>query len=430
MKKDSRIFNYLVFAAIIVGGFFACAEEGRFEIASNDTTPPQAPEYLSYKPLNGGARLFYDIPNDEDILSIDAEFVTKSGKPARFSVSYFVDSIDVFGFADTLTYKVQLYARDRAGNKSKIVDVSVKPLESILSIVAREVVIKPSFGAFRVDWTNKLEQNINLYVDFSFTENGKERSFTQVFSSKKLIDRQEIKDLNLSPQESVKVKVRVEDLYGNMTDPVDMGEVFLYNDIELPKTAWVLPAPNDSIAGIPMCYGNAYEGHIEYVYDGFIQTTSSSQNYCNMGDKGRTGFVKDGLLPWNLMIDLGDYYELSRIRTHQRRFGDGGDTYSKGVLYDYYNVGKYNMYLWNDDTNDWELINQVRIPIPENMSELDIIKQAIAGDVAFMYPETPGFTKPTRWFRFEALNGFRGNYTGLDAACLSELTLYGRKVNK
>jgi hypothetical protein len=420
----------VVLAALTITGFYSCAEEGRFEIASNDTTPPQAPEYTGYKPLNGGARLFYDIPNDEDILSIDAEFVTKSGKPARFSVSYFVDSIDVFGFADTLNYQVQLYARDRAGNKSKIIDVSVKPLESILSIVAKEVVIKPSFGAFRVDWINELEQNINVYVDFSFIENGKERSFTQVFSSKKRIDKQEITDLNLSPEEPVKVKVRIEDLYGNITDPVDMGEVFLYHDIELPKKEWSIPAPNDSIGGVPMCYGYAYEGHTEYTFDGFIQTTLTSPNYCNMEGRGRTGFAKDGALPWNLMIDLGGYYELSRIRTHQRRYGDVGDAYSKGVLYDYYNVGKYNMYLWDDDTESWELIAEVRIPIPENMSELDIIKQAIAGDVAFMYPETPGFTKPTRWFRFEALNGFRGNYTGLDAFCLSELTLYGRKVNE
>jgi hypothetical protein len=45
-----------------------------------------------------------------------------------------------------------------------------------------------------------------------------------------------------------------------------------------------------------------------------------------------------------------------------------------------------------------------------------------------MYPDDPKFTKPTRWFRYEALTGFNNDYQSLGANCLSEITLYGRKV--
>src|SRR3546814_2358569 len=48
---------------------------------------------------------------------------------STFSASYFADSLEVYGFADTSEYTVQLYAVDRAGNRSEVVNVPVTPLE-------------------------------------------------------------------------------------------------------------------------------------------------------------------------------------------------------------------------------------------------------------------------------------------------------------
>jgi hypothetical protein len=176
--------------------------------------------------------------------------------------------------------------------------------------------------------------------------------------------------------------------------------------------------------------GYAWNGRTEYIMDGIIDMNDVS-NYCNFEVRGRTGDPKDGDLPWNIFIDLGDYYELSRIVTHQRRFNGGANPLSKGVLYGSYNVGIFNMYIWDDETDKWELIRQVKIPMPENMTEMEIIKQALAGDVSFMFPDDPGFTKPTRWFRYEALYTFRNNYTETSqVAGFSELTIYGKKANK
>ncbi len=75
-------------------------------------------------------------------------------------------------------------------------------------------------------------------------------------------------------------------------------------------------------------------------------------------------------------------------------------------------------------------INEHTIPVPMGLSEIEFVRLGEAGDMAYFYPDNPQYTKPTRWFRYEAVKGFSGNYTLEDANCLSEITLFGRKANK
>jgi hypothetical protein len=418
MKTVKYVFLFVMFLT----GLFACREGGRFEFGSNDSVPPETPVFREYKPLNGGARLFYDVPKDEDLLSINAEFTAANGQPARFAVSYYVDSLDVFGMADTAVHTVQLYAMDRAGNKSPMASVPVKPLEPMISKVLKSIEIKPAFGSFFVNWFNELEQSVNVYIDFSFNDNGAQRSFTRVFSSIKDSVRVFINDLEIvSPQDPIALKVHVEDLYGNVSETVDAGQIFLYEDFLVPKDKLTLPLPGDSVGGVPQVDGNRYEGRMERVIDGILNTGAEAQ------------YLNTSGLPnpvWNLIIDLGGKYELSRVVTHQRRHNTTTATnpYSKGIFYGQWNVGIYNKYIYNDETEEWEFLSQEKIPVPTGMMDADIIRIGMAGDMSYMYPDEPGFTKPTRFFRYEALKGFLNNYTSTDNYCLAEITLYGRKV--
>src|SRR5690606_7211190 len=405
----------------------ACKEEGRFQANSDDATPPGIVTNVTYEPLYGGARFYYTPPADEDLLAIEAVYTNANKQSFTFSASYFADSLEVYGFADTGEYTVQLYAVDRAGNRSQAVDVSVVPLEPAYTRVAESIEIKPGFSSFFLDWENELEQNINVYVNFSYTQDGKPFEFTSVFSSNLASDRRFINYLFLTPEEKVTVKVRVEDIYGNTTELIEKGQVALYEDIEIPKQNWVLPNANDSIGGVPMCFGDGLEGRSRYVIDGIIDR-GDNLNFMHTHSRGRTGRSEDGNMPWNFIIDLGDYYELSRIITVQRHSG-GLANISRGQYYQYENVGIYNMYYWDEDLEEWVHISQHKIEVPVGLSEIEIVKKGEAGDMAYMYPDDPQYTKPTRWFRYEAFKGFGGNYTLDDANCLSEITLYGRKAN-
>lgn len=421
----TRKYFYLLAAVILA--IAACKEKDRFSPNSNDGTPPGLVSKITYTPLYGGARLFFTAPTDEDLLSIEAVYTNTKGKAFTFAVSYFADSLDVYGLADTTGTKIEVFAVDRAGNRSAATEVNVVPLQPAFSRVAESIVVKPGFSSFILDWTNELEQNINVYVDFSFTQNGEQKSFSSVFSSNLATDRRFIDDLLLSPTDPVSVKVRVEDTYGNITPDIDKGKLNLYEDSKLSKLNWVLPGPNDSIAGVPMCFGDGLEGRSRYVIDDIIDR-GDNLNFMHTHSRGRTGKSADGNMPWNFIIDLGDYYDLSRIVTTQRHSG-GIANISRGQYYRSENVGIYNIYILNEATQQWEQVTQHKIPEPVGLSELEFVKYGEAGDMAYMYPEDPKYTKKTRWFRFEAIKGFSGNYTLDDANCLSEITLYGKKSN-
>ncbi|MDR0386068.1 MAG: DUF4959 domain-containing protein [Prevotellaceae bacterium] len=435
-SKLNRDIKYLLTVISLFAGLFACEEQGRFEIGYDDSVPPSAPTYLNYKPLYGGARLYFEIPSDKDVLSIDASYENSFGKTIWFSVSYFQDSIDIYGFNDTLDHVVSLYAVDRAGNKSTIVPVKVKPLEPAVTRVAKSLIVKGGFSAFYVDWRNELEQNINVYVDFSYTQKGQYKEQQLIYTSTDSTVRWFIRDLDLTPQEPVSIKVRVEDMYENITDYIDKGQIVMLEDEIIPKDKWTMPENDgisicDSVGGVPMAFLSAYEGHGQDIIDGIVDDGKNG-NFVHTGGRGRTGGIggNNRNVPYNVLIDLGDEYELSRIITHQR-YTHVGDS---DIRQDYYraeNVGVYAMYIWDDAEQKWDSVSMHKIPMPvgKGLTAMDYKQAGTVGDMAFLYPDDPKFSKPTRWFRYEALYGFTSNYTSTGCNCLSEITLYGRKKN-
>jgi hypothetical protein len=156
--------------------------------------------------------------------------------------------------------------------------------------------------------------------------------------------------------------------------------------------------------------------------DGVIDN-GVNHNYVQTFGRGRTGVAAHGNVPWNVMIDLGDEYELSRIVTHQR-YSDGSGI--RGQYYRDENVGIYAMYIWDDVQERWDSICEHKILFP-SVSDIELKQLGLAGDMAYFYPDDPQYTKPTRWFRYEALKSFNSNYTGTDCNCLSEITLYAKK---
>ena len=419
--------KYILFFAVGLLFFASCKEEGRWTQDEGGAAPGKVTNVTSM-PLYGGARFYFDIPSDENLMSIDAVYTKPDGKSFKFSVSYFKDSIDVYGMPDVQEYTVNLYAVNRAGVRSEPTPAKVTPLEPAFSRVAQSIVIKPGFSSFFMDWVNELEQNINVYVDFSYGD----RSFTQVFSSNLAKERRFIENLFLAPTVDVKLGIRVEDIYGNITQTIDKGKINLFEDIEIPKANWIIPEPNDSMVGgvnggVPQGFGNQAEGRLRYLIDG-VPDIGDKLNFMHTGGRGRTGNSANGNMPWNIHIDMGAKYQLSRIVTHQRHYNFGTPP-DRGQLYRNENVGLYRIWLWDDVSLKWDSLHTHKIPVPQGLSELEFYKLRTVGDMAYMYPDEPNYTPAVRWFRYEALKSFDSNYTQENANCLSEITLFGRKAN-
>jgi hypothetical protein len=399
--KNIYNFGHLLIMLVMVQIFFSCEESKRFEINGDDKTPPGAPVFIASEPLSGGARIFYQPPADEDLLFVEVSYINTSGKEVRFISSLFADSLDVLGFGSAGEHTVTLCAVDRAGNRSKTITQTVVSLEPAVVSVAKSIRVQPSFSSIFVKWENLLQQNIYVFVDYSFSQSGDNYGNTGVFASYNSETRS-IDSLKLYNNEPVSVKVTVKDKYDNSAPSIDTVIVLLTDKV-MEKSLWSLPAPGFAMGGVTQTNGNQNGGDMNKAIDGMTEN-----------DDPRNFYLTTEANPWNIIIDLGEQQELSQIVTYQcHSYTDDSE---RGAFYRGNNVLSYNMYIWDEATQAWEFVSRHDIPIPIVKQESDYVTLGNAGDKVFLYPDEPKFSKPTRYFRFEALNG----------KYISEITLLGK----
>ena len=253
-------------------------------------------------------------------------------------------------------------------------------------------------------WINAAREPLYVWVDLSYTQNGVRREHTTVFTTSQTETRS-IDSLKLYAGEPVTVKVSVRDKYDNVVQARDTTIVLL-TDAPLSKAGWSLPEAGSVMGGVAQVDG----ARMETVIDGIVDI--DVENF----------FVTSQGNPWNMIIDLGEEYELSRIITHQRWSGYQEVTFGvideRGNLYRGDNVLSYNLYGWDETASSWEILSRRVINPPVVTIESEYKTLGRAGDMAFIYPVEPRFSKPTRWLRLEAVNG----------KYISEISLYGRKA--
>ena len=392
----------IVLLAVLLATFLtACQESERYVARSDDKTPPSAPIFIDSRPLPGGAVVYFLPPDDEDLLEVDATFSNSAGKRLTWSASYFVDSVKVFGFSEEGEHSIELYAMDRAGNKSKSISAKVECREPNYVSVAKTIKATPSFGSVLLGWEDTSEENVYVYANLKYGTGEDTHNYTTVFSTISSETRS-IDSLKAGSDVPIDILVSVGDKYNNRIDALH-STLHLHTDSEIDKSTWILPAYGTEIGGAVQAFGSYDQGVMEAVIDGITEADGSINFY-------KTNAVN----PWNIIIDLGAEYKLSRIRTHQRYTGDNS-TDVKGTYYGGDNVLSYNMYIWDSGKSEWVFCSRHDIPTPVVKQELDYKIYGDKGDEAFIYPLAPGFSEPTRFFRFEAIGG----------KYISEITLFG-----
>lgn len=97
-----------------------------------DTTPPGVVSNVTFEALNGGAIITYQLPPDDDVLYVRAEYTNSLGNDVFKASSRFANSIELDGFNDTSTHTVKLYTIDQSNNRSAAVELQITPLESFI----------------------------------------------------------------------------------------------------------------------------------------------------------------------------------------------------------------------------------------------------------------------------------------------------------
>jgi hypothetical protein len=380
-----------------------CSETHRFEISDGDRMPPDAPVFVSAIPTSGGAIIRYSISESDansDLLKIEAAYNNAEGKTVRFVSSFFTNEIEVKGFVTTGEHAVTLCAVDRAGNRSKEVPVTVTSDEAPIAIFARSVQVMPAFHNFLVGWNDSIDVRFYVYVDYTFVQDGKEQNYQNIFTTT-FTENRASDSLKIAVSEPIGVKVSVQDTWGNTLLAKDTT-ITLYTDQKLSKEMWFFPDTTVIMDGVRQAVTD--DGDLVNLKDGLTEGTTES-NFWQTNDA----------MPWNIIIDLGEQRELSRIVTHQRRTWKS-DLSERGAYYRGENVLNYNLYVWNETDGKWEFCSRHDIVTPAIRQENEYNLLGDAGDEAFFYPDRPRFSIPTRYLRLEAL---RGRY-------MSEITLYGK----
>jgi len=251
-------------ASILLIGFSACEkkEEG-------DLTPPGVVTNVEIEPLNGGAKISYELPSDNDILFVKASYTNSLGTNV-FKVSSFYDNIiEIDGFNDTNEHEIKLEVIDRSNNASQPVYKSFTPLKSHIQLVQESMVLTPDFGGIRLEWENPAAKTVFTYFTYADT-NGNE--ITRILPSSKMFEKMVVRGMDTTSTECF---VQVEDFYGNKTENISKGSYSPLFEQKIDKTKWTLLS-NLSVEG------DAWEGLTVNLWDDVIDTKESQDDnsYC------------------------------------------------------------------------------------------------------------------------------------------------------
>ena len=108
-----------------------------------------------FKPILGGCIIYYDLPNDEGIHSVNAEYTLSTGQKITRASSFYTDSIIIDGFNDTYEHEVKLFSVNFDGVFSDPYIVNISTLGSQLNEIAQTFKISPNFSSAKLTWNNE-----------------------------------------------------------------------------------------------------------------------------------------------------------------------------------------------------------------------------------------------------------------------------------
>ena len=105
--------KYIFLFAILSFVFWACSEDERLMIKTDDVAP-QPISNVQVKNIPGGAVISYQLPDDEDLLYVKANYSLKEGSKNEVRASLYVDTLKIAGFGTEEERSVELIAVDRS----------------------------------------------------------------------------------------------------------------------------------------------------------------------------------------------------------------------------------------------------------------------------------------------------------------------------
>ena len=389
-----KIIRLILFFAIL---FCGCTKLVQQPLVKDKTNPG---ELTNIHVVNtpGAAKITYTLPNDDDLLYVQANYSLQSGEKRVVKSSLYTNFVLIEGFADTMEHSIELFAVDKSENKSNPVQIKVQPKSPPIQSVFKSIKVQSDFGGINIHFENPLE---NEYVvnTFILDSTGEWIRYDRLYTKAKERDYS-IRGL---PSKQTVFGIVVTDKWGNNTDTLQKVLTPIYEE-ELDKKQWTL------ITTLPSDFLKLYNANsaLTNLWDGL-----------NNGPYASTD-RNTSILPSSFTIDLGQQYKLSRMKLFQYLDPDLGHAFL------YANIRKCEIWGSNnlsDNWDNWTLLLQCESTKPSGLPYGEATAEDKAYAAAGEDYSFPLNTPSVRYIRVKVFETWqKNNYFYFD-----EITLWGQK---
>lgn len=163
--------------------FYSCNDIEREPVVTDKIAPGQITNVI-VKSTPGGAEISYDLPQDMDLLYIEAQYILPNGNAVVINSSSNSRTLNVEGFAEVKEYEVALTSVDRSGNRSDPYMVKVTPDTPPVIAVFNTIKIQPDFGGLNLQWDNPTESDLAILI-YKKNEDGENETIDTYYTSSK-----------------------------------------------------------------------------------------------------------------------------------------------------------------------------------------------------------------------------------------------------
>ncbi len=171
-----------ILIACCIATLYSCDEEqqGQFPV---DTDAPGQVSDVTVANFNGYSEISFTIPNDKDLLYIEASHKNSRNEDVVITSSAFIYKLIVPGFLHSAKVPVKLVSVDKSKNRSEAVNIEIEPLESNMFAILASVNVTSAFGGVKVSWVNETEMDVVLEVLKFDSETNKFEGYANIFNS-------------------------------------------------------------------------------------------------------------------------------------------------------------------------------------------------------------------------------------------------------
>ena len=249
----------ILLVLLLIGGFWACTDDESYF----DVEMPR--ENISFRPISGGAVMYYTLPQDKGIESIIVRYKDAFGKNIVRSGSYVSDTLMVVGFNEAIKgVKAQVTLCNRNNVESEPIEVTFDTENSGAVAFFEQLEVKPSWNGFMLTYNVPENANGMAHVFYVWKNPTTGESDTLLMSSFAIVGGADTLAFPLKNSGKTNdVVVRTEDFRGYRVKEKVWKDIEAYNTAKLNTDRYSFEDPENLSVENP-----DYKLGSQYLFDG------------------------------------------------------------------------------------------------------------------------------------------------------------------